>query len=117
MIPEGFYAYIGLEKAASQLSRYELDLVPASCRRKAYARTMIKAGNPDVDDEEISRRVHVRIARQSLIRRATAPLHLQVTLNEGILRRPAGGPPVTAEQPDQLAEVSGLPNVSVRVAP
>ena len=57
------------------------------------------------------------MARQLLIRRATAPLHLQVALNEGILRRPVGGPQVMAEQPDQLAEVSGLPNVSLRVAP
>ena len=117
VIPEGFDVYIGLEEAASQLSWYEPELVPGILQTAAYARTLIEAGNRGVDDEEISRRVHVRMARQPLIRRATAPLHLQVALNEGILRRPVGGPQVMAEQPDQLAEVSGLPNVSLRVAP
>jgi len=38
------------------------------------------------------------MARQPLIRRATAPLHLQVALNEGILRRPVGGPAVLQRQ-------------------
>jgi Domain of unknown function (DUF5753) len=78
---------------------------------------LIRADNPGVDEEEISRRVHVRMARQPLIRRATAPLHLQVALNEGILRRPVGGPAVMSGQLARLAEVSELPNVSLRVVP
>lgn len=72
VIPEGFDVYIGLEEAASQLAWYEQDLVPDILQTQGYARTLIKADNPDVDDEEISRRVHVRIARQPLIRRATS---------------------------------------------
>ena len=73
VIPEGFDVYIGLEEAASQLSWYEQELIPGILQTQGYAQTMIKADNPDVGDEEISRRVHVRIARQPLIRRATAP--------------------------------------------
>jgi len=57
------------------------------------------------------------MARQPLIQRATAPLLVQVTLNEGILRRPVGGPAVMADQLTRLAEVSELPNVSLRVVP
>jgi transcriptional regulator with XRE-family HTH domain len=117
VIPEGFDIYIGLEEAASQLSWYEPELVPGLLQTEAYARTLIEADNRGVDDKEISRRVQVRMARQPLIRRATAPLRLQVALSEGILRRPVGGPQVMAEQLDQLTEVSGLPNVSLRVAP
>ena len=59
--------------------------------------------------------MHVRLARQPLIRRATSPLQLSVALNEGILRRPVGGPHVMSEQLAWLAEVSELPNVSLRV--
>ena len=117
VIPEGFDVYIGLEEAASQLSWYEPELVPGLLQTEAYARTLIEADNRGVDEEEIGRRVQVRMARQPLIRRATTPLRLQVALSEGILRRPVGGPRVMAEQLDQLAEVSGLPNVSLRVAP
>ena len=57
------------------------------------------------------------MARQPLIRRATAPLHLQVALNEGILRRPVGGSRIMAGPLGRLAEVSELPNVSLRVVP
>jgi transcriptional regulator with XRE-family HTH domain len=117
VIPEGFDVYIGLEEAASQLSWYEPELVPGILQTEGYARTLMQTHNPGVDEEEISRRVHVRMARQPLIRRATAPLQLQVALNEAILRRPVGGPRVMAEQLDQLAQVSGLSNVSLRVAP
>jgi transcriptional regulator with XRE-family HTH domain len=117
VIPEGFDVYIGLEEAASQLSWYEPELVPGILQTESYARTLIQTHNRGVGEEEISRRVHVRMARQPLIRRATAPLQLQVALNEAILRRPVGGPPVMAEQLDQLVQVSGLPNVSLRVAP
>ena len=117
VIPEGFDVYIGLEEAASQLSWYEPELVPGILQTEGYARTLIEIHNRGVDDEEISRRVHVRMARQPLIRRATAPLQLQVAVNEAILRRPVGGPMVMTEQLDQLVQVSELPNVSVRVAP
>ena len=117
VIPEGFDVYIGLEEAASQLAWYESELVPGLLQTEAYARTLIEADNPGADAEEISRRVHVRIARQPLIHRATSPLQLSVALNEAILRRPVGGPGVMPEQLARLADVSGLPNVSLRVVP
>src|SRR6202042_2959816 len=69
VIPEGFDVYIGLEEAASQLTWYESELVPGILQTRDYARTLIQTHNPGVDDEEISRRVHVRMARQPLIRR------------------------------------------------
>jgi hypothetical protein len=117
VIPEGFDVYIGLEEAASQLAWYESELVPGLLQTEDYARTLIEADNPGVDAEEISRRVHVRIARQPLVHRATSPLQLSVALNEGILRRPVGGPRVMSEQLARLAEVSERPNVSLRVVP
>src|SRR5690349_9935073 len=92
-------------------------LVPGILQTEGYARTLIEADNPGMDQEEISRRVQVRMARQPLIRRNTAPLELHVTLNESILRRPVGGARVMAGQLDQLVRDSELPNVSVRVAP
>ena len=117
VIPEGFDVYIGLEEAASQLAWYESELVPGLLQTEDYARTLIEADNPGFDAEEISRRVHVRMARQPLVYRATAPLQLSVVLNEGILRRPVGGPTVMSAQLARLAEVSERPNVSVRVVP
>jgi transcriptional regulator with XRE-family HTH domain len=117
VIPEGFDVYIGLEEAASQLSAYQPELVPGLLQTEQYARVVIQADNLGVDAEEIDRRVHVRIARQALVRRQTAPPQLTVALNEAILRRPVGGTPVMAAQLDSLAAAAGLPNVALRVVP
>src|SRR5689334_8120888 len=106
VIPEGFDVYIGLEEAASQLAWYESELIPGLLETDGYVHTVDRADNPGVEEEELSHRVHVRMARQPLIQRAITPLLVQVTLNEGILRRPVGGPTVMADQLTRLAEVS-----------
>ena len=117
VIPEGFDIYIGLEEAASQLSAYQPELVPGLLQTEQYARAVIQADNPGVDPGEIDRRVHVRIARQALIRRQTAPPQLTVVLNEAIVRRPVGGTGVMAAQLDSLSDAAALPNVALRVVP
>ena len=117
VIPEGFDVYIGLEEAAAQLSAYQPELVPGLLQTEQYARAVIQADNPGVAQEEIDRRVHVRIARQALVRRPTAPPQLNVALNEAILRRPVGGSQVMAAQLDSLAAAAALPNVTLKVVP
>jgi transcriptional regulator with XRE-family HTH domain len=117
VIPEGFDVYIGLEEAARQLSAYQNELIPGLLQTEQYARTLITADNPGVDEAEIGRRVHLRMSRQALIRRPTAPHQLTVVLNEAILRRPVGGPHVMAAQLDSLARDTALPNLTIQVIP
>ncbi|MDF3292004.1 helix-turn-helix domain-containing protein [Streptomyces silvisoli] len=117
VIPEWLDLFIGLEEAASQIAWFESDLVPGLLQTDDYARTIIRADNPDEDDEEIERRVHVRIARQVLLTRVTEPPELNVVLNEAVLRRPVGGNHVMAAQLTHLVEVGELPNVSIKVVP
>ena len=117
VIPDGFDLYIGLEESASQLCSYSSELVPGLLQTEAYARTLIRADNAGVSDEEIERRVHVRIARQALLTRVTATPTIEVMLNEAVLCRPVGGTAVMADQLETLAEVADHPNVSIRVIP
>lgn len=67
--------------------------------------------------EQIDRLVQVRIARQALIKRPTAPLELRAVLNEAVIRRPVGGSAIIATQLDWLAESAAMPNVSLRIVP
>ncbi|WP_328917263.1 MULTISPECIES: helix-turn-helix domain-containing protein [unclassified Streptomyces] len=117
VIPENFDLYIGLEEAAARMSQYTTELVPGLLQTKDYAHTLIREDNPNVGDEEIERRVHVRLARQALLTRVTAPPALEVALNEAVLRRPIGGRAAMSAQLEYLAEMSRLPNVSIRVVP
>lgn len=116
-VPEWFDLYVGLEAAASRLFLYEQELVPGLFQTEDYARTLIKADHPEESDEEIDRRVSLRVARQALVRRPIDPPTLQVALNESVLRRPVGGPQVMAAQLERLATASELPNVSLRAVP
>jgi len=117
VIPEGFHVYFGLEEAASHLAVYQSELVPGLLQTEDYARTLIRADNPGVDDAEIERRVHVRIARQALLTRVTAAPVLSMVLNEAVLRRPIGGTPVMLRQLERLRDRCELPTVSIRVVP
>jgi transcriptional regulator with XRE-family HTH domain len=117
VIPEGFDVYIGLEEAAESISWYESELVPGLLQTENYARVVITADNPGVDDEEIDRRVHVRIERQTLVTRVTAAPNLSVVLNEAILKRPVGGAEVMSRQIRRLLDASELPNVALRIMP
>ncbi len=116
-IPEYFDVYIGLEEAASHFSWYESELVPGLFQTEDYARAVIRADNPGVDDAEIERRVDVRLARQALLTRVTNPPMFDVVLNEAILHRPVGGEVAACGQLKRLVEVSELPAVSLRVVP
>ncbi len=116
-IPDYFDMYIGLEEAASQLSSYQAELVDGLLQTEDYARTLIRADNPSVHEDEIERRVQVRIARQALLTRSLAPPQVDVALSEAILRRPVGGRQVMAGQLRRLLEAGDLPNVSLSVIP
>jgi hypothetical protein len=116
-VPDWFDIYIGLEAAAVRLSEYQGDLVTGLFQTEDYARAIITAGHPDEGDAEIGRRVQLRMARQAILRRPIDPPVVQVAFGELVLRRPVGGPAVMAAQLDRLAEVSELPNVTLRVVP
>jgi transcriptional regulator with XRE-family HTH domain len=116
-VPEWFDVYIGLEEAASQICQYQSELMPGLFQTEEYARTIIQAEHRDEADDEIDRRVRLRMERQALVRRATAPPQLRVTLNEGVLLRPVGNTAMMVRQLDRLAEMADLENVSLRVVP
>jgi len=117
VIPEGFDVYIGLEEAASHFVWYESELVPGLLQTEDYARTVIQADKPGVDEAEIERRVGVRMARQTLLSRVTAPPVFDIVLNEAILHRPIGDTAVMVRQLERLVEAGALPTVSIRVVP
>ncbi len=109
-------AYVGLEAAASEIHAYEGQVVPGLLQIDNYAREMILKGRPDITQAELDRRVHVRMARQSLLTQDD-PLRLWVVLDEAVFHRTVGGPGVLRKQIDHLAMVGELPNVTLQVLP
>jgi transcriptional regulator with XRE-family HTH domain len=117
VIPEYFDLFIGLEEAASELSNYQVDVVPGLFQTADYARAMVRTARPDLKDAEVERRVQVRLARQALLTRRIAPPGLAVVIGEAALRQAVGGPEVMADQLGRLSALCDLRNVSIRVMP
>jgi hypothetical protein len=117
VLPEWFDLYVGLEAAANRFSWYESELVPGLFQTEDYARALIGADNPGVDDSEIDRRVQLRMERQAILGRPIDPPTLRVALREAVLACPVGGTGVMAAQLRKLTQVAALRNVTLRVVP
>lgn len=117
IIPSWFDVYVGLESAAGELSSYQSERVPGLLQTAEYAAALIRTAVPDLDADELDRRVAFRMSRQALLTRPVAAPELTVVLDEAVTRRPIGGARVMAEQLTRLIDVGELPNVSVRVLP
>lgn len=102
------------EREADLLRHFETVVIPGLLQTRAYARAIIGtelAG--DVAEEAVIN----RLARQAIITRDDSPARLVVTLDEGVLYRPIGGPAVMREQLHSLVEAIQRPNVSIYVVP
>ncbi len=109
-------AYVGLEAEANSVRAYEQQVVPGLLQTEEYARAMIRSARPDISNEEVERRVRVRIERQSLLMQDD-PIDLWMVLDEAVLSRPVGGDVVMRSQIQHLVETAELPNVTLQILP
>ncbi|MER5912401.1 helix-turn-helix transcriptional regulator [Streptomyces sp. NPDC001982] len=116
VVPNWFTAYVSLETGAKTLRTYEPHYVTGLLQTRAYARGVLRGGFPNGGEEELERRVELRLRRQSLLERADAPT-LWVVMEEAVLHRTVGGAEVMREQIDRLLEASELEHVSLDIVP
>ncbi|MEU9837056.1 helix-turn-helix transcriptional regulator [Streptosporangium sp. NPDC048047] len=116
VLPNWFETYVGLEESASGIRNYEVQFVPGLLQSEDYARAVILLGFPSAGEEELERRVRLRMARQRVLRGSDPP-HLWAVLDEAVLRRPLGGAEVMRGQIDHILAALELPNVTVQIVP
>jgi transcriptional regulator with XRE-family HTH domain len=116
VVPPWFSLYVSLEGEASLIRAYEPHCVHGLLQTEDYARALLRTGFPNASDEELGRRVALRMERQELLRRADAP-RLWVLLEEQVVRRHVGAPHVMRAQLDRLVECAAMPNVTVQIIP
>jgi transcriptional regulator with XRE-family HTH domain len=114
ILPGWFEFYIGLEAAASRIRIYEMQFVPGLLQTPEYARAVIRGGHPAASDEEIARRVSLRMKRQQILSRPGGP-KLWAVVDETALRRRLGGPGVMEAQLDRLIGLAAEPNIALQV--
>jgi hypothetical protein len=116
VLPNWFQSYVGLEAAASLIRTYEVQFVPGLLQTEEYARAVILLGNASASEEEVERRVRLRMTRQQLLTRPDPP-RLWAVVDEAALRRPLGGGGVMRRQMEALTELGKLPNIKLQVIP
>lgn len=110
-------AYVGLETDAQEIRTYEHQVIPGLLQKPEYAEAMWRAARPDLNSEDISTRVRVRMERQSLLLRQENPVSFEAVLDQAVLSRPVGGDEVMRAQLRRLYEATSMPNVTIRVLP
>jgi transcriptional regulator with XRE-family HTH domain len=116
-LPEGFDMYLGLEQGASRIVTYDAMTVKGMLQCRPYAEALFRGHDVALSDDEIARRVDLRMRRQQVLDRTEPSVELVAVIDESVLRRQIGGPKVLAEQLDYLLTVARKPNVSLRVLP
>ncbi|TNH22360.1 helix-turn-helix domain-containing protein [Micromonospora orduensis] len=116
-IPDWFELYVGLESAASRLRGYDESLIPGLLQTEAYARGVYQ-NRTEMSEDEIDQLISIRLQRQGLLRRRLpkAP-QLSSVLAEALLIKQIGSRAVMADQLRHLNDLTGLPNISIRVLP
>lgn len=107
-------SYVALEDGAARIRTWDPQLIHGLLQTEAYSRTVISSGRMIADQAEIDRRVAARKVRQGLLDRPDAP-HLHMVIDEGVLRRPLGGPGVMGDQLRALVTAAERANVTIQV--
>lgn len=104
-----------LEQAAGGIATFEPLVVPGLLQTVDYACAIEAVGPEPISDDEVTRKVENRMARQVVLDRPG--FHLAAIIDESVLRRVAGGRDVMAAQLDHLARIAEHPAVELRVLP
>jgi hypothetical protein len=116
IMADWFESYLGLEMAATVIRTFELQFVHGLFQTEDYARAVTLLGHTTASEDEIERRVSLRLKRQDLLA-SPQPPQVWTVLDEGALRRPVGGPQVMRAQLNHLAEITRLRHVTIQVVP
>jgi hypothetical protein len=115
IVASWFEIYLGLEQASSVIRTYQPQLVPGLLQTRDVARGVIELGHPLPSNDDIERRVSLRMARQEILTLPAAPQFWAV-IEEASLWR-LNGRSVMREQIDHLITMAELPNVALQVIP
>jgi len=116
-VPTGFDLYLGMERAAVTIHSYDAMVVPGRFQTHDYAKAVIWAGESNVPEVELGRRLEARMARQDVLTRESDPAAVWCVLDEAVLHRQPTDPRVLGKQLEHLVHLSSLPNVHIQVLP
>lgn len=108
--------WVWLESRTAEIYSFEIAVLPGLLQTREYAEALIRAAHDTATDEQITRFVELRIARQRRLD-GEDPVRLSAIIDEGALRRLVGGPDVMRAQIDHLRKATALSNIEIMILP
>jgi transcriptional regulator with XRE-family HTH domain len=115
-IPTELDRAIGLEAEAVSIRIFSPNFVGGLFQTRAYARALLAVYWTSESEEQLERRVEVRMERQKILTQPKRP-RIWAVIDETVLSRPVGGEATLRDQLLRLIELAKAPNVSLRVLP
>ena len=116
VLPNPYEVYIGLEAGAASIRNFEPVVIPGLLQTEDYARKMFRGGPRELDQDEVERRVQVRMERQRILAKENRP-RLWAVIDEAVIRRVVGDPHVMREQLLHLVESAEQGKTTLQVVP
>jgi transcriptional regulator with XRE-family HTH domain len=111
--PPGFQEYVRREARASVLNIFAAMVLHGLTQTPAYASEVLRVGRTAEEADEL---LSARLARQEIFKRPGL-VQVSIVIDEGILRRPTGGPAVMKNQLNHLIDVANDPRVTLQIVP
>jgi transcriptional regulator with XRE-family HTH domain len=115
-VPTWFEDWLEAEGEAQSLRIWSPMLVPGLLQTAEYARALFLAEQTDTSNDAIDALAAARLQRQAIFDRLDPP-DVVVVLDEAVLHRLIGSPPVMHDALVRVAELSQRPYVVVQVVP
>lgn len=107
--------FLEIETDAIRACNYEADVIPGLLQTEDYARAVIRAFDPEVNDDTVDKRTEIRMKRQCRV--LEGDLRLWVVVDTGALDRLVGGVEVHRAQLGHLVEAIQHPCVTFQALP
>lgn len=116
-VPEDFGLFLGMESSASQLEGWDAQVVAGAFQTRRYAEAIIRGSDAELPDDEVTRRVDLRMARQRMIFEEGEPPLVWRVMAATALEWEVGGKDVLHEQLLHLAALAERPGIKLQVLP
>jgi len=108
--------YLGLEEVATAITSFTTFYLPALLQTEDYTREVIKKIAPEMDPDICRQRVEARMRRQEVLKRDNRPRY-RVLLDESVLYRSVGEPPLMVAQIDRILQVEREGKATIQIIP
>ncbi|MCW2935837.1 MAG: hypothetical protein JWM19_6799 [Actinomycetia bacterium] len=108
--------YIGLEQDASSITAYDLHYLPGLLQTEDYARALIRAINPKIDQGILEQRVATRLRRQQRLEGDNPPQY-RALIDEAAFHRTVGSDALMVAQVDKVVSLAEDGKAVVQLIP